>query len=213
VLTFYLASCAFTSLPSDVRTSIGQTQSGITSNNARLNNTKNITQDNYITHTSVGYFGNQAIIQSDTDFLPPIFNNNIQLDKQFFGVRSIASGITDLTGIPTILDITVTDNDGCSDIRITQQDGSLSELLNLIASRCDFSWSYREGKIILADTQTKTWIIKNIPGVLLGVLLVMLVEVVAVVPQDNPNLKDNKIPHKILHLIYKIASGIIYKME
>src|SRR6185437_49407 len=55
-------------------------------------------------------------------------------------------------------------NDGCADVRITQQDGNLIDLLNLIGSRCDLSWTYRDGKIILSDTETKTWPVKGIPG-------------------------------------------------
>jgi type IVB pilus formation R64 PilN family outer membrane protein len=166
ILLEYLSSCSLTSLPGDVRKSIGQTESGIAVGNAKLDNAKNIQQNNYIKHTSVGYFGNQVIPQTDADFLPPVFSNNIQLDKQFYGIRSIASSITDLTRVPTILDIagTSTDNEGCNDVRITQQDGNLIELLNLISSRCDLSWTYREGKIVLSDTETKTWTIKSIPG-------------------------------------------------
>jgi type IVB pilus formation R64 PilN family outer membrane protein len=164
ILSELLLSCSLTSLPGDVRKSIGQTESGIAAGNAKLDNAKNIQQNNYIKHTSVGYFGNQSIAQTDADFLPPIFSNNIQLDKQFFGVRSIATGITDLTRVPTILDIAGNDGDNCNEVRITQQDGNLIELLNLISSRCDLSWTYREGKIVLSDTETKTWTVKSIPG-------------------------------------------------
>jgi type IVB pilus formation R64 PilN family outer membrane protein len=161
-----LVSCSITSLPGDVRKSIGQTESGIADGNAQAANAKNIKQNNFIQHTNVGYFGNQAITQTDTDFLPPIFSNQIQIDKQFFGVRGIASGITDLTRVPTVLDIANNDvsNEGCNDIRVTQQEGNLIDLLNLIGARCDLGWSYRDGKIVLSDTETKTWIVKGIPG-------------------------------------------------
>lgn len=162
----WLASCSMTSLPSDVRKSIGQTESGIAVGNAKLANAKNIQQNNFIQHTNIGYFGNQAISQTDTDFLPPVFSNQIQIDKQFFGIRSIATGITDLTRVPTVLDIVGNDmnNDGCNDIRVTQQDGNLIDLINMIGARCDLGWSYRDGKIVLSDTETKTWIVKGIPG-------------------------------------------------
>lgn len=164
MLSEYLLSCSFTTLPGDVRKSVGQTESGIASGNAKLEAAKNIQHDNYVRHTSVGYFGNQTITQNDADFLPPIFSNNVQLDRQFFGVRSLAGGLTDLTGLSTILDIAGNDNDNCTDVRITQQSGNLIDLLNLVSSRCDLSWSYRDGKIVLSDTETKTWIVKNIPG-------------------------------------------------
>lgn len=167
VLAVYLTSCSITSLPGDVRKSIGQTESGIANGTAKLVNAKTVQQNNYIKHTNNGYFGNKAIIQNDTDFLPPIFSSQIQIDKQFFGIRTIATGITDLTHVPAILDFTANasnNNDGCGDVRITQQEGSLIDLLNIIGSRCDLSWTYREGKIIFSDTETKTWSIKGIPG-------------------------------------------------
>lgn len=161
-----LAACSLTSLPGNVRKSIGQTESGITDANNRLANAKNIQQNNFIQHTSVGYFGNQAIAQSDTDFMPPTFSNQIQIDKQFFGLHSIATSITDMTRIPTVIDIANAEigSVGCLDVRITQQDGNLIDLLNLIGARCDLGWTYRDGKIVLSDTETKTYIVKGIPG-------------------------------------------------
>lgn len=164
ILGLFIDSCSFTSLPGDVRKSIGQTESGISDGNTKLNNAKNIQHDNFVNHTTTGYFGNQAIVETDADFLPPIFSNNIQLDKEFYGLRSLASGMTDLTRIPTVLDVVETNNDECNEVRITQQDGNLIDLLNLIAARCDLGWAYRDGKIVLSDTETKTWIVKNIPG-------------------------------------------------
>src|SRR5579863_5158284 len=101
----YLAGCGVTSLPGDVHKSIGQIESGIADSTAKLANAKTVRQDNYIRHTNNGYFGNQAIIQNGNDFLPPVFSNQIQIDKQFFGIRAITSGITDLTHVPTLLDL------------------------------------------------------------------------------------------------------------
>ncbi len=160
-----LVGCSITSLPGSVKDSIGQTESGISSATSQITNAKSVQKNNFINHSSVGYFGNQAITQNDTDFLPPVFSNDVQLDKQFYGVRSVASSLTDLTRIPTILDITnpISNND-CQDVRITQQEGNLIDLLNLITARCDIGWTYREGKIILSDTETRTWSVKGIPG-------------------------------------------------
>ncbi|MBP9741742.1 MAG: PilN family type IVB pilus formation outer membrane protein [Burkholderiales bacterium] len=160
-----MASCGITSLPKDVRQSIDQNESSIATINNKLVNSKSINQENFIHHAATGYLSSQAIIQNNTDYLPPVFNNMIQIDKQFFGLRSIASTITDLTRLPTVIDVNSFDmNSTCNDIRITQQSGSLIDLLNLIGARCDLGWSYRDGKLILADTETKTWIVKNIPG-------------------------------------------------
>jgi type IVB pilus formation R64 PilN family outer membrane protein len=167
ILANLISSCGMTHLPGDVQKSIGQTESGINSATGKLSSAKTIQNNSFVEHSSVGYFGNQVIVSPETDFLPPVFNNQIQIDKQFFGMKSIANGITDLTKVPTVLDITNIQDvsgDTCNDVRFTQQEGSLIDLLNAIGSRCDISWSYRNGKIILSDTETKTWAVKNIPG-------------------------------------------------
>ena len=161
------ASCGVTHLPGDVKNSIGQTESGIISATNKLSEAKSIQKNNFVDHSSTGYFGNQVIMETNADFLPPVFNNQIQIDKQFYGMKSISNGLTELTKVPTILDLSGTQynsGDNCSEVRITQQDGNLIDLLNSIAARCDLSWTYRDGKIILSDTETKTWPVKNIPG-------------------------------------------------
>jgi type IVB pilus formation R64 PilN family outer membrane protein len=161
------ASCGITHLPGDVKNSIGQTESGIISATNKLSEAKSIQKNNFVDHSSTGYFGNQVIMDTNADFLPPVFNNQIQIDKQFYGMKSISNGLTELTKVPTILDLSGTQynsGDNCSEVRITQQDGNLIDLLNSIAARCDLSWTYRDGKIILSDTETKTWPVKNIPG-------------------------------------------------
>lgn len=166
-ILLFIGSCSITSLPSDVNKSVNNTESSIQDASNKLNKAQTVTHNKFIAHTNTGYFGSQAIVQNDTDFLPPVFSEHIQIDKQFYGIRSIATGITDLIRVPTLLDMTtvdVTSTDSCSEVRITQQDGNLIDLLNLIAARCDVGWAYREGKIILSDTETKTWSIKNIPG-------------------------------------------------
>ncbi|MFN7094520.1 MAG: PilN family type IVB pilus formation outer membrane protein [Burkholderiales bacterium] len=158
--------CSLTTLPSDVKKSIHDTESGIERATTKVAKARTVQSNNFIQHTDTGYFGNQTVVQNDTDFLPPIFSNQIQLDQQFFGLKSIATGLTELTRIPTILDNpnnTPTTN-SCAAVRITQQEGNLIDLLNLLGARCDIDWSYREGKIILSDTETQTWPIKGIPG-------------------------------------------------
>lgn len=159
-----LTACSMTSLPGDVQKSVSNTESGINNADKKLANAKSVQNDNFIKHSDNVYFGSQVFIQSNADFLPPIFGNQFQLDKQFLGLHSIASGLTDLTRIPTVLDLSSSDNDSCNDIRFTQQDGTLTDLLNNLSARCDIGWSYRDGKIILSDTETKTWPIKGIPG-------------------------------------------------
>ena len=143
----HLTGCSITALPGAVKDSIGQTESGIDSATSQIKNAKTTQKNNFVEHSNVGYFGNQAVSQNDTDFLPPVFSNDVQIDKQFFGVRSLASGITDLTKVPTILDVSSNEagNDGCNDVRVTQQEGDLIDLLNFIGSRCDLGWTYSNG--------------------------------------------------------------------
>lgn len=161
-----LVSCGITSLPANVQGSITQTESNISATNNKLINSTSAKQTNFITHDTSGYFGNQVIMQNNTDYLPAVFNNTIQIDKQFLGLKSLAGSLTELIGIPTVIDISTPDisADNCNDVRITQQEGNLLDLLNLIGARCDLSWTYLDGKLILSDTETKTWIVKNIPG-------------------------------------------------
>ncbi|MBP9742322.1 MAG: PilN family type IVB pilus formation outer membrane protein [Burkholderiales bacterium] len=161
-----ISSCGITSLPSNVQESIGKTESEIARANNKLANSKSIKHNNFIEHAPTAYLSNQVIMQNNIDYLPPIFNDTIQIDKQFFGLKNVAGTLTDLTKLPIVIDITAVDasNYDCNDVRITQQEGTLVDLLNLIGARCDLSWMYRDGKLILSDTETKTWIVKNIPG-------------------------------------------------
>lgn len=162
-----ISGCSLTSLPSGVQQSIGQSDKDIESASKKIDEAKNSgNKENYIMHTNVGYFGNHAITENNTDFLPPSFNNQIQIDREFFDLRSISSAISDLTGITTTLDLTDPSfqDSQCPNVRITQQSGSVIDLLNQIAAKCDLGWDYRDGKIVLSDTETKTWSIKGIPG-------------------------------------------------
>lgn len=159
-----LFGCSVTSLPSDVQKSINSTESGIDGANRSIAQAKNKHADNFIKHSSTGFFGSQVIVGDNASVLPPVFNNPIQLDQQYFGLRSISSSITDLTQIPTMIDLSSDDNDVCRSIRVTQQTGNLMDLLNLIAAKCDIGWTYKGGNLVLSDTQTKTWSVKGIPG-------------------------------------------------
>lgn len=162
-----ISGCSLTSLPSSVQHSIGQSDKDIESASKKIDEAKNSSnKENYIMHTNVGYFGNHAITENNTDFLPPSFNNQIQIDREFFDLRSISSAISDLTGITTTLDLTDPSfqDSQCPNVRITQQSGSVIDLLNQISAKCDLGWDYRDGKIVLSDTETKTWSIKGIPG-------------------------------------------------
>ncbi len=162
--SIYLIGCSLTALPRETRDSINNTESGIINADNKLKSAKNLENDDYILHAKAGYFGNQVVLQNNADFLPPIFSNQIQIDKEFSDLRNIATSITDLTRLPTVLDISNSSNNTCANVRITQQDGNLIDLLNMISARCDIGWFYRDGELTISDTETKTWPIKGIPG-------------------------------------------------
>ena len=163
LFSMFLYGCSFPALTHQVADNINKSESAIESADVKVNRI-NIPQD-FVQHTSSGYFGNQVVVQHDTDFLPPLFSQQIQFDRQFSGLKSVAAGLTDFTKIPIMLDINMADNnDSCIDARITQQEGSLIDLFNLIGARCDIAWSYHDGKVILSDTETRVWPVKGIPG-------------------------------------------------
>lgn len=165
ILMSGLSACSLTSLPGSVQNSIGQSHKDIDAANKRIDDAKNHNEkEDFITHVSTGYFGNHAITQENTDFLPPIFNDQIQIDREFDDLSAIASSLTDLTGINAMLDISSGSNYNCSQVRITQQSGNLIDLLNQISAKCDLGWDYRDGRIVITDMETKTWAIKGIPG-------------------------------------------------
>ena len=144
-----------------MKSSLKSTNEGIESANTRLANVSNTQNTNYIEHIKSGFFGNSTIPLKDTDFLPPVFNDPIQMDRTFFTLRQVADNISKLTGIPTLVDA---NNIKDLNIRVTQQTGNLVDLLNSICAQTDTAWSYKEGKLILSETETKTWFIKGIPG-------------------------------------------------
>lgn len=170
ILSLNVIACSITPLPSSIHDDFGQTESDI--KHAQKKMMTQQSEANYVTHVNGGYLGKHVIYQVTDEDLPPMFNNSFQLDKQFYGLRTIATTLTELTKIPTILDISGNDTmsnntmnlDQCNDVRITQQDGTLVDLLNMIGARCDLAWSYKNGKLVLSDTETRTWNVRGIPG-------------------------------------------------
>lgn len=159
--------CSFTSLPSDARKSISGAESGIDSANKQLANTKPIVQNNFIQHKTTGYFGSKAIQISDSDNLPPVFQNQIQMDQTFYSLKDVADRVTNLTRIPTLVSYGQFASNGSEyfqPFRITQTDGNLLDLLSSITQKTDTAWSYQNNKIIISEYQTKRWKIRAIPG-------------------------------------------------
>lgn len=161
VIVMFVCSCSLTTLPRDSKTAIKNVDNEINDVNKRATKQNKVSTESFVRHSSAGYLGINSIPIADTDFLPPIFSNNIQMDKVFYDFKEIAEMITNLTKIPTLLNIEKNDN---TVIRITQNEGNLVDLLNMITRKSDTSWTYQDHKLIISDFQTKRWHIDALPG-------------------------------------------------
>lgn len=161
ILAGLIAGCSLTSLPSDARQSIGDTDSSITDATKKMASVKPIENNNFINHKSTGYLGTKSVPMADTDYLPPVFSNQMQMDQQFYSMKDVSDRITNLTRIPTLINV---QDSFFQPIRVTQNDGSLVDLLNTITRKTDTSWTYENNKIIISEYQTKRWQIDAIPG-------------------------------------------------
>lgn len=155
----------------------GQTQKTIaTANNSidqaesQLNNTKdlNISSKKYVTYSDAPYFGASAIKSRSNEDLPVVFQQNVKVDQTFSDLNQVASVIQKITKIPVFVDSAGQTGGGGGNqiqaIRVTQQDGTLEDLLDLISSKTDTFWQYKNGQILLSQTETRTFVIKNLPG-------------------------------------------------
>lgn len=161
---------ACTALSGTTQTSIKNANNAVDQAESQLNNAKdmNIASDKYIKYSDSPYFGSAAIKNRSSEDLPVIFQQSIQLDQTFTDLNQVASIIQKSTKVPVYVDSAGQTGQGGGNqiqtIRITQLDGSLEELLDLISSKTDTAWTYKNGKILLSQTETKTFVIKNLPG-------------------------------------------------
>lgn len=162
-----MTGCAITG----ANQSISKANTAINTAESQINTSKdkNIQNKNFISYSDDAFFGNEIIETSGGKDLPPIFNKPIDgVDKVFANLNDVATTIYKLGKIPTYVNTMGQTGSGGGDIitttRIIQKGGTLSDLLDNIASSTDTSWTYENGKIILSQTQTKTFIVKNIPG-------------------------------------------------
>lgn len=161
IASLFICSCSLTTLPRDTKTAIKDVDNEIDGVNRNSFKRNKLNSESFVQHASSGYLGINSIPIADTDFLPPIFSNTIQIDKVFYDFKEIAELITNLTKIPTLLN---TEKNDSTVIRITQNEGNLVDLLNMITRKSDTSWTYQDHKIIISDFQTKRWHIDALPG-------------------------------------------------
>lgn len=156
-----LIGCSFTSLPGTVKQSINNTNNGINAANQKLDSAQSTQNNNYNYDMHGVYFSNQPIARNEADYLPPNFNDALQIDATFYSMSQIADTLNKITKYPVLLD---TDSIKGINLRVTQNSGNLIDLLNNICAKTDTSWSFKNGSILLSDTQTQTWFINGIPG-------------------------------------------------
>lgn len=151
--------------------SIGIANDSINNAESQLVNGKNqtIQNKNYVSYSDDAYFGSDFIENTGGKALPNIFYKQISGgDRVFTNLNDVANTVYKLTKIPTYVNSMGQTGGGGGDIinttRITQNGGNLIDFLDNIASSTDTSWQYENGKIILSQVVTKTFLVKNIPG-------------------------------------------------
>lgn len=159
-LALMLCSCSFTHLPQEVHRNIEEADEGINNANEQIHHAQSVQNNNFISHKDNIYFGSNLTTIKNAN-LPSVFNSSIQIDRTFYNLNQFAEAITKLTGLPVLVQ---GDPDKIRQIRVTQAYGSLVDLLEDITTKADVSWIYKDGKILIAETETRTWTIKNIPG-------------------------------------------------
>ena len=161
---------ACTALAGQTQKTIGAANTAIDQAESQLNNSKdlNIATKKYIKYSDAPYFGASAIKSRSNEELPIVFQQSVKVDQTFADLNQVASVIQKITKIPVYVDSAGQTGGGGGNqiqaIRVTQQDGTLEELLDLISSKTDTFWQYRNGQILLSQTETRTFVIKNLPG-------------------------------------------------
>jgi type IVB pilus formation R64 PilN family outer membrane protein len=169
-LTLGLFGCSITGLPDGVQKNIAAADGGVNAANQKIHSQKNITNSNFVTYSDTAYFGSNVIQLKNSATLPKVFSDNVSVDKYFGSLTEIADTINRLTGIPAYVDQNGNGPAGNNmgnnmrPIRVTQQFGTLTDMLDSLAAKTDTSWTYRNGKIILSQLDAQTWTVKLIPG-------------------------------------------------
>lgn len=158
LLSFCIVSCAATKAAQE---SMQQTDDAINTANKKLDSTQSTANNNFNYEVDSIYVSSNSVQRKETERLPPKFSDNIQIDGGYSGMRQIADTLQRLTGYPVLLDV---DNRDGIYVRLTQNSGTLTDLLNNLCAQTDTSWSFIQGKLIISDLETQTFFIKALPG-------------------------------------------------
>ena len=132
---------ACTALAGQTQKTIGAANTAIDQAESQLNNSKdlNIATKKYIKYSDAPYFGASAIKSRSNEELPIVFQQSVKVDQTFADLNQVASVIQKITKIPVYVDSAGQTGGGGGNqiqaIRVTQQDGTLEELLDLISSK------------------------------------------------------------------------------
>lgn len=166
--TVSIISC--TALAAQTQKTIKTANDAVDTAESQINENKdsNIGSNRHIKYSDSPYFGGSSINSRSADELPIIFQKQVQVDQTFNDLLQVASVVQKISHVPAFVDSAGQTGQGngnqITTIRIQQQDGTLEDLLDLIASKTDTCWSYKNGKILFSQTETKTFVIKNLPG-------------------------------------------------
>lgn len=148
--------------------SIDTANSAIDNAESNLKMTQNISNQKFATYSDLPYFGSSYISTRSSENLPTIFQNKVSINQTFSDLSQISFLLHKLIKVPVYVDTageTGRGNGGQIPVTsISIKDGSIEELLDQIASKTDTSWSYKNGSVLLSQTETRTFLIKNLPG-------------------------------------------------
>lgn len=163
ILFCVMVSCSFSNLTSTSNKDIDSASKLIDGSESSINLLHEaIKKRNLNFDSDTIYINDTSIMRKNLGFLPPIFNHTIQVDQTFYSVTEVSSLLNQVTGYPVMLDLLNTKPD--INIRVIQNHGTLIDLLNNICARTDLTWRFSGDKIILSDSETKTWFLHALPG-------------------------------------------------
>ena len=167
-MSFNLLACS--NLMNSTQKTIKDANNAVDTAESQLNNSKdlNISNQKFISYKDTPYFGGNSIKIRSSEKLPYVFQENVSIDKNFSDLSEVATTLQKITKMPVYVDTAGQTGQGGGNqipsIRVNQTNGTLEDLLDQIASKSDTYWTYKDGRILLSQTETKTFIIKNLPG-------------------------------------------------
>ena len=155
---FLVTGCAATKAAQDANS---RTNDAIETANSKLNSAQSIANNNFNYEMDSIYISANEVQRKETEKLPAKFADQVQIDGGYTNLRQIADTLQRITGFPVLLDIEPKDT---FYVRLTQNKGTLADLLNNLCAQTDTAWAFLQGKLIISDLETQTFFIKALPG-------------------------------------------------